>query len=84
MARKKPKPKVDVVTTLGAIGQLAEMPELIRKVSESFATAQRAGLTERLLVLLLSDTTKVSKTDVRKVLEAIPLLYDRFCKEPDL
>ena len=87
MPRKKTTSRddkpLDVVTTLGAIERLADMPDMIRQVSEGFARAQRAGVGLRLLTLMISDTTSLSKTDVRKVLEALPLLYDRYCEPRD-
>ncbi len=73
----------DPVTTLGAIAELAEMPDLIRKVVDGFTKAQQAGLSQRLLILMISDVTRLSKTDVKKVLDALPLLADRFLDAPE-
>ena len=55
----------------------------IHKVSDGIDKINESGLTERAIILLLHDATKVSKSDIKKVLEAAPLLAERYTRNPD-
>lgn len=55
----------------------------IHKLAEGFDKITNSGLTEYTLVLLLHDATKVNKKDIRKILEAAPLLAERYTRSPD-
>ena len=68
----------DAITDLGAIAELAAMPEAIRRLDDAVTGLQEAGLSRRLIVLMLHDVSKVNKGTIEKVLDALPLLADRF------
>lgn len=79
MARKKKDDSPDsVIDTLGAIQNLAEMPELIHRLAGAIDQLEKQGCSRRLLVLMLHDVSKVSKQGINKVLDALPLLVERF------
>lgn len=53
----------------------------IKKLSEAAAKMQASGLNRRALVVLLYDATSgVSKTAIEAVLDALPLLAERYTK----
>lgn len=55
----------------------------LHKVAAGFDKINSSGLTEHALVLLLHDATKVNKKDIRKLLEAAPLLVERYTRIPN-
>ena len=74
--RKKPPP--DPITTLGASDRLAEMPDMIRRLDAAVKRLTTSGLNRRALVVLLADVSGVNKTNVGKVLDAMPKLAESF------
>lgn len=68
----------DVIDNLGAIADLAAMPDAIRRLVEAVESVENAGLKRRAIVLLLADMTKLNKKQINAVLDALPLLADRF------
>jgi hypothetical protein len=78
MVKKKPAPPPDPITTLGAIERLAEMPDAIRQLVTAVKKVETAGLNRRALVLLLHDASRVPKKQINDVLDALPLLAERF------
>jgi hypothetical protein len=67
-----PKKKLDL--------RFNEVHENIRTMCEGLKTLSESGLKEDLLVLMLHDTTGVTKTDIRCILKALPLLEKRYLK----
>lgn len=55
----------------------------IHKVAKGFEELNNCGLSRRALVLLLHDATKVGKKDINEVLEAAPLLAERYLEGPE-
>lgn len=80
---KRKKPPADPITTLGAIDRLAEMPDLIRQLDAAVKRLAASGLTRRALVVLLADVSGVNKTNVGKVLDALPKLAESFLEARD-
>lgn len=72
-----------VIDTLGAIQNLAAMPEMIKRLSGALDHLEKQGCSRRLLVLMLHDVSKVSKQNINKVLDALPLLVERFIEPVD-
>jgi hypothetical protein len=81
MTRKKPAPP-DPITTLGAIERLAEIPDMIQRLDAAVRKLSESGLNRRCLIVLLADVSGVNKTNVGKVLDALPKLVDSFVAEP--
>jgi hypothetical protein len=52
----------------------------IHKVAEGFDSINGSGLSRRAIVLLLHDATEVGKRDIEAVLDAAPLLVERYTK----
>lgn len=52
----------------------------IVKISDSFAKALRGGLKLETIVLLVHDKTKISRTDIRAILTALPKLRETYTK----
>ena len=71
----------DVITDLGAIADLAAMPEAIRRVVAAVDSLKNAGLKRRTLVLLLHDMTKTPKKQINAMLDALPLLAERYLED---
>lgn len=55
--------------------------EDIRRISETTKALFASGLTERAYIILISEMTRVSRTDVEKVLKALPALEKTYLKE---
>jgi hypothetical protein len=55
----------------------------IHKLADGFERINDSGLTEHALVLLLHDATRVNKRDIKKILEAAPLLAERYTRDED-
>lgn len=72
----------DVIENMGAIADLAAMPDAIRRLVAAVDTLENSGLKRRALVLLLADMTKLSKKQINAVLDALPLLAERFLEPP--
>lgn len=53
----------------------------LHKVADGFEKINASGLNRRALVLLLHDATKVKKTDIEAILDAAPLLVERYTTE---
>lgn len=61
---------------------LSVVVSAIHKVADGIDKINNSGLTEQAIVLLLHDATKVKKTDIKAILEAAPLLAERYTREP--
>lgn len=68
----------DPISNLGAIERLAEMPDAIRALVDGVEKVHTAGLNRRCLVLLLHDMTRVPKKSIKEILDALPLLAERY------
>jgi hypothetical protein len=56
----------------------------IVKLAAGVQSLNGSGLTHKAIVLLLHDATKVNKRDIEKILEAAPLLAERYVKPEKL
>lgn len=52
----------------------------INKIADSILAMNESGLTQRAIVLLLHDATGVNKKEIVKILEAAPLLSERYIR----
>ena len=52
----------------------------IIKIADGLEAMNNSGLTERAVVLLLHDATGVNKREIVKILEAAPLLQERYVR----
>ncbi len=82
-----PRPKKDLKHPHVTLDNDTEDPlEIIvsslHRVAAGFDKINDSGLTDHALVLLLHDATKVNKKDIRKILEAAPLLTERYTRNP--
>lgn len=50
------------------------LAEAIVRIGDAHQKLKASGLNEKAIILLLHDLTKVSRTDVKKVLDALPRL----------
>ena len=50
----------------------------LHKVAEGFDQINESGLSRRAIVLLLHDATRVGKKDIESILDAAPLLVERY------
>jgi hypothetical protein len=50
----------------------------LHKVADGITQINESGLTDRAIVLLLHDLTKVPKGQIQAILEAAPLLVERY------
>jgi len=60
--------------------QMNVLVSAIHKLADNIEKINECGLTEQAIVLLLHDLTKVGKRDIVKILEAAPLLAERYIK----
>lgn len=60
---------------------LSEMADAVKKLSQVGAALRESNLSERAILILLADITKMSKSDIQKVLNALPRLEKEFLKE---
>jgi hypothetical protein len=70
--------EIDPITALASIAELEAMPGHIRAFVDAVAKLNKAGFNERLLVLMLHDSTSVPKGQIKTVLRALPTLAERF------
>lgn len=57
-----------------------EVHENIKVMCEGLRSLEECGLKEDILVLMLVDQTKLTKTQIRSVLEALPRLEEAYLK----
>lgn len=50
----------------------------LHKVADGFDQINESGLSRRAIVLLLHDATRVGKKDIDAILDAAPLLVERY------
>ena len=50
----------------------------LHKVAAGFDQINESGLSRRAIVLLLHDATRVKKGDIEQILDAAPLLVERY------
>lgn len=56
------------------------LAEAIVRIGDAVAKLNASGLNRKAIVLLLADATKVSRTDIGKILDALPRLRGWYCK----
>jgi hypothetical protein len=56
------------------------LAEAIVNIGKAAAQLQGSGLNRRAIVVLLQDYTKLSKTDITTVLDALPRLAGWYCR----
>lgn len=56
------------------------LAESIVRLGEALAKLNQSGLNHRAIVLLLHDATKVRKSDIETILQAIPRLKSWYCR----
>ena len=52
----------------------------IAKISDGFDALLKSGLNKRAIVLLLHDATRLRRTDIQAVLDALPKLKEMYCQ----
>ena len=52
----------------------------LHRISDGFDHINESGLSRRAVVLLLHDATRVGKKDIEAILDAAPLLVERYCE----
>lgn len=56
------------------------LAEAIIRIGDSFKALQDSGLNERAIVLLVSDASRVNRTEVIEVLKALRTLRGYYCR----
>lgn len=56
------------------------LAEAIVRIGDAVAKLNASGLNKKAIVLLLNDATKVNKTEIIKILDALPKLRGWYCK----
>lgn len=56
------------------------LAEAIVRLGEAVRKLDASGMNRKAIVLLLHDATKVNKTDIAAILDAIPRLRGWYCK----
>lgn len=56
------------------------LAEAITRISESFAKLSASGLNQNAIIVLLHDHTKISKRDIKLVLDSLTRLRGWYCR----
>jgi len=56
------------------------LAEAIVRIGDAVTKLNASGLNKKAIVLLLNDATKVNKTEIIKILDALPKLRGWYCK----
>jgi hypothetical protein len=78
-----PRPKKELKHSHVSVDNDTEEPlnvivSSLHKVAEGFDQINESGLSRRAIVLLLHDATRVGKKDIDAILDAAPLLVERY------
>ena len=74
------KNKVEVVQDKEDEVPVEIIAKSIRTISSAWEKMKRAGLKERTIILLLHDASKVGKSDIKKILQALSELKFLYLK----
>lgn len=80
------KPKVKVVQSLDDQDNvpLEIIAQSIKAISDSVKKMRQLSLNNKAIILLLHDSSKVSKTQIHNVLMAMENLEDEYLKKPEI
>lgn len=56
------------------------LAEAVIKISDGMTSLLRSGLNKRAIVILLQAETKINRSDITKVLDALPRLKGWYCR----
>ena len=78
-----PRPKKELKHSHVSVDNDTEDPlhvivSSLHRVSDGFDHINESGLSRRAVVLLLHDATRVGKKDIEAILDAAPLLVERY------
>ena len=83
-----PRPKKELKHSHVSVDNDTEEPlsvivSSLHKVADGFEQINESGLSRRAVVLLLHDSTRVGKKEIAAILDAAPLLVDRYTSTND-